>query len=247
MSEPPVVHWLSIFLDVPAPDLDREAAFWSTVTGSGTGQAVGDHGEHLPLAPPDGDPCVWLQRTDDDTLASHPDLYVEDVGAAAGHALGLGAEELSRRDGLVVLRSPGGLPFCLVRWRGQDARPGAVGAAAGIVDQLCLDIPPSRYDAEAAFWTAFTGWPRYGRVAGDEFERLRRPAQVPHAFLLQRLDDEQPTVSSHVDLAAGDRESETERHVAAGATVLGRFPDWTVLRDPVGRSYCITARRPGDV
>ena len=30
---------------------------------------------------------------------------------------------MSRQDGLVVLRSPAGLPFCLVRWRGQERRP----------------------------------------------------------------------------------------------------------------------------
>jgi len=247
MSDPTRVRWLSIFLDVPAADLDREAAFWGTVTGSGTGEPVGDHDEFLPLAPPDGDPCVWLQRSDDDTLASHPDLYVEDVVAAAARALELGAEQLSQQAGLVVLRSPGGLPFCLVRWRGQHTRPGPVGAAGGVVDQLCLDIPPSRYDAEVRFWADLTGWPHHDDEPVDEFARLVRPSDVPHAFLLQRLDDEQPTVTAHVDLAAADREGETERHLAAGATLLARNPHWTVLQDPVGRTYCITARKPGDV
>jgi hypothetical protein len=241
------VRWLSIFLDVPAADLDREAAFWGTVTGSGTGRPAGDHDEFLPLAPPDGDPCVWLQRADDDTLASHPDLYVEDVEAAAVRAVDLGGTELSRRDGLVVLRSPGGLPFCLVRWRGQRTRPGPVGAAGGVVDQLCLDIPPSTHDAEVRFWADLTGWEHFGHEPPDEFQRLRRPADVPHAFLLQRLDDEQPSVTSHVDLAAVDREAETERHLAAGAALVERSTHWTVLRDPVGRTYCITARKPGDV
>ena len=65
--------------------------------------------------------------------------------------------------------------------------------------------------------------------------------------LLERLDDEQPTVTTHVDLAAGDRAGETERHLAAGATIVEKKPHWTVLRDPVGRTYCITARKPGDV
>src|SRR5689334_5352300 len=176
MPDPTRVRWLSIFLDVPAADLDREAAFWATVTGSGTGRPVGAHEEFLPLAPPDGDPCVWLQRTDDDTLASHPDLYVEDVVAAAARARELGAEELSRQDGLVVLRSPGGLPFCLVRWRGQDRRPGPVGetGARSHVDQVCLDIPPSVHETECAFWAAVTGFERYDDHV-DEFERLRRP------------------------------------------------------------------------
>ena len=30
-------------------------------------------------------------------------------------------------------------------------------------------------------------------------------------------------------------------HVAAGAEVQGRFEGWTVLRDPAGMTYCVTA------
>ena len=241
------VRWLSLFLDVPAPDCPREAAFWSTVTGSPLGEPVGDDDEFVPFDATDGDPCVWLQRTRDDTLASHPDLYVEDVVAGAADAVRLGAVELSRADGLIVLRSPGGLPFCLVRWRGQHARPGPVGPGQGLVDQLCLDIPPAAYDDECAFWAALTGWELTDDEPHDEFRRLTRPPHVPHAFLLQRLDDPQPRVTTHVDLSAGDRELEIDRHEVAGATVLERTPHWTVMQDPVGRRYCITARRPGDV
>ena len=240
------VQWLSIFVDVPAASLDTSVAFWATVTGSAIGEPVGDDGEFLPLEPPDGDPCLWLQRTRDDTLGCHPDLYVEDVDAKTRHAESLGAEVLSRHDQLVVLRSPGGLPFCLVRWRGQDRRPGTVAASTGLVDQLCIDIPPGRYDDECRFWAELTGWELYDGEP-DEFRRLRRPPQVPHAFLLQRLDDEQPTTSAHVDLSASDRQGEIDRHVVAGATVVDPTEHWTVLRDPVGLIYCITARRPGDV
>jgi hypothetical protein len=35
--------------------------------------------------------------------------------------------------------------------------------------------------------------------------------------------------------------------VAAGAKVVRRTDDWTVLRDPAGMAYCVTARAPGDV
>jgi hypothetical protein len=241
------VQWLSIFIDVPAASLDAAVAFWTTVTGAEVGDAVGDDAEFLPLRAPVGDPCVWLQRTRDDTRAFHPDLYVENVDEHAARAGSLGATVLSRQDGLVVLRSPGGLPFCLVRWRGQDDRPGPVGPSQGLVDQLCLDIPPGRYDAECRFWTDLTGWELDDADPHDEFRRLRRPAQVPHAFLLQRLDDEQPSVTAHVDLSAVDREGETDRHVHAGAQVVERTRYWTVMRDPVGLTYCITARRPGDV
>jgi len=240
------VQWVSIFVDVPASGLDTSAAFWTTITGSTVGEPVGDHGEFLPLEASDGDPSFWLQRTQDDTLACHPDLYVHDVETQARQAESLGAEVLSRHDGLVVLRSPGGLPFCLVRWRGQHRRPGPVATSGGLVDQLCVDIPPGRYDDECRFWVELTGWELYDDEP-DEFKRLRRPPQVPHAFLLQRLDDEQPTTSAHVDLSASDRQGEIHRHVAAGATVIEPTEHWTVMRDPVGLLYCITARRPGDV
>lgn len=241
------VHWLSVFLDTPERLMAQETGFWSDIVGAPPGTPTGDDDEFVPLHPRDGDPCVWLQRTRDDTVASHPDLYVEDVDAAAVRALHLGATETDRRDGLVVLRSPGGQPFCLVRWRGQRTRPGAVGPAGGLVDQMCLDIPADRFDTERRFWSAFTWWPRVEKEASDEFERLSRPPHVPHALLLQRLGSDSTGVGAHLDLAAHDRVQEVQRHVAAGAEVIAVFAHWTVLEDPVGRRYCVTARAPGDV
>jgi hypothetical protein len=35
--------------------------------------------------------------------------------------------------------------------------------------------------------------------------------------------------------------------LSLGAVVADVRPGWTVMRDPAGRSYCITGRRPGDV
>jgi hypothetical protein len=238
---------MSMFVDVPAPLFEASAAFWTAVTHTHLGPATGDHDEFVPLEPV-GDPCLWLQRTRDGGPDCHPDLYVEDVAATAHLARDLGARTVLERDGLVVSTSPGGLPFCLVRHRGQHRRPEPVGAAGerSVVDQVCLDIPPGVYDHECGFWVALTGWERYDDHP-DEFERLRRPAGIPYAVLLQRLDDEQPAVGAHLDLAADDREAEVARHVAAGATVLRTPPGWTVLRDPAGMTYCVTGRAPGDV
>jgi len=37
--------------------------------------------------------------------------------------------------------------------------------------------------------------------------------------------------------------AEVARHVELGAGVMRRVPgDWTTLRDPAGREYCVTAR-----
>jgi hypothetical protein len=243
------VLWTSVFLDTPASLVDWGADFWSVVTGASPGGPVGTDDEFLPLDPSNGDTYVWLQRLRAGPVAVHPDLYVEDVGGVAAAAEGLGATRRSTSERLVVLASPGGLPFCLVTHRGQAQRPEPVGApgARSVLDQICLDIPPSAYDAESAFWAELTGWERLDQEPHDEFERLRRPDWIPLAFLLQRLDDEQPAVTAHLDLAADDREAETARHQQLGAELVHRAEHWTVLRDPVGRRYCITARRPGDV
>jgi hypothetical protein len=218
------------------------------VTGSATGPAAGDRGEFLPLEPGTGHPCLWLQRTDGGPVGCHPDLYVDDVEALADRAAGLGATLTSTSEGLVVLRSPGGMPFCLVTHRDQSTRPDPVGPAGArsVVDQVCLDIPPGRFEEECGFWSALTGWERRDDPQ-SEFERLVRPAAVPYAFLLQRLDEEQPAVGAHLDLACEDREAVTRLHESYGAEVLRRTPGWTVLRDPAGMVYCNTGRRPGTV
>jgi hypothetical protein len=240
---------VSVFLDVTPDVLDAGAAFWSTATGSRLGEPAGDDDEFRPLVPSVGDPCLWLQRTQEGPVGCHPDLYVDGVAAAADHAVGLGATVTTESDGLVVLRSPGGLPFCLVTHRGQSVRPAPVGppVARAVVDQVCLDIPADRYDDECEFWATLTGWTHTTGEVVDEFSRLVRPPEIPYAFLLQRLDDHQPTVTAHLDLACEDRDAVEAQHREWGADVVRRTPHWTVLRDPAGITYCTTIRRPGDL
>jgi len=74
-----------------------------------------------------------------------------------------------------------------------------------------------------------------------------RPAGIPYAFLLQRLDDDQPAVTAHLDLACEDRDAVAARHEEWGAEVVRRTHGWTVMRDPAGMTYCNTGRRPGAV
>jgi Glyoxalase-like domain len=243
------VRWVSVFIDLPSELVDADAAFWTSVTGSVMGRPTGDRKEFLPLDPARGDPCLWLQRTQAGPVGCHPDLYVEDVVATADRAVGLGAVRLTDDDGLVVLRSPGGLPFCLVRHRGQSLPPDASGTPGSrcAVDQVCLDIPADRYDPECDFWSSLTGWTRSRGEVQDEFNRLVRPAGIPYAFLLQRLDDPQQAVTAHLDLACEDREAVTALHVGWGAEVVRRTPGWTVMRDPAGVTYCNTGRRPREV
>jgi hypothetical protein len=239
---------VSAFIDVPVDQVAASRSFWCAVTDSTPGPAAGDHGEYLPLHPAHGHPCLWLQRIGEGPAACHVDLYVDDVEAVADRAVGLGATRTSTDDGLVVLRSPGGMPFCLVTHRDQSVRPDPVGPAGArsVVDQVCLDIPPGGYDAECDFWSTLTGWERRDDPQ-SEFGRLVRPPAIPYAFLLQRLDDEQPAVGAHLDLACEDRDAVTRLHQTYGAEVVRRTSGWTVLRDPAGMTYCNTGRRPGAV
>jgi hypothetical protein len=109
------------------------------------------------------------------------------------------------------------------------------------VDQVCLDVPPSQWDTERSFWAALTGWePTSGSLG--RFAALTRPDGMPLRLLLQRLDDEQYTVTAHLDLACEDRDVEAARHLALGARPVRRTEHWTTLRDPAGRGYCLTRR-----
>jgi hypothetical protein len=247
MSDSPV-RWVSAFLDTPEDQVGLASGFWTAVTETVVGAALGDHGEFLPLDPTTGDTCLWVQRIQDGPVSAHPDLYVEDVDDVAARAVELGASVLSSSAGLAVLTSPGGLPFCLVAHRGQSVRPEPVGpmGARSVVDQICVDIPPSRWDTECVFWASLTGWQRTDDPS-REFGRLVRPSGIPYAFLLQRLDDERAAVGIHLDLACDDREAECARQQALGADLVRRTDGWTVMRDPTGRTYCTTGRAPGDV
>jgi hypothetical protein len=140
----------------------------------------------------------------------------------------------------VVLRSPAGISFCLVAWDGERVRPEPV-AARSLVDQVCLDVPAPVFEAEVDFWVALTGWPRRASSL-PEFDRLGVPAGMPLRVLMQRIGS--GTAGMHLDLAAADVAGEVARHVGLGAEVARVCAEWTTLRDPAGRLYCVTSRWP---
>ena len=241
--------WITAFLDFPEADFETGADHWSAVTGYPRSPQRGKDGQFATLVPPDGTDYLRLQRLALPAPRIHVDLHVADVASARSDAESLGAAVVATpEDDLTILRSPGGFEFCLVRGEG-GRRPAAStwpDGRSSYVDQVCLDIPPSRYADELDFWAALTGWSRRDPRPGSEFGRVTPGPEQPLQLLLQRLDDEQDAVTAHLDWAAADRDEEVAAHVAAGADLLGRYEGWTVLRDPVGMTYCITGRRPGD-
>jgi hypothetical protein len=237
----PVVRRAWVFLDTPRAEADTSWRFWAHVTDSRLAPVRGADGEFSTLLPARGEPWVKLQAVGDGG-GIHLDLDVDDVHTAATRAEGLGAERVGAiGDTVVLMRSPGGFPFCLTTWHGQEGQVRE--GLASILDQVCIDVPRSRWESETAFWSALTGW---GLRPSEEpgFSFLVRPAHIPLRVLLQRLDDEEGPVRGHPDLACSDRAADVARHVAAGASVVEERSFWTVMRDPVGRAYCLTDRSP---
>jgi len=246
------IRWLSILIDVPARHVDAARAFWTAVTDTTPGRPLGDEDEYLPLQPAEGDAYLCLQRVGRDTGGWHLDLHVDDLDAAATHATALGAALLNAVDGLRVLATPAGQPFCLIDEppAGGGRRPAPPRFAGGrsLADQFCFDVPAGDFDREADFWAALTGWPRLRRAeeAGTEFDRIGVPERLPAQFLLQRLGaDDSEGPHAHLDFSADDRDAEVDRHVALGAQVIRRTEGWTTLRDPAGLVYCVTGRPTG--
>jgi hypothetical protein len=240
-------YWLSAFLDLPPEQYDAGAVFWEDVTGFQRSSPRGPRAEFATLVPPDGDAYLRVQRVGDGPPRLHLDLHVADPRASAHELVADGAGLVADEGDFLTLTSPGGLTFCLVshpagtRPQPRERPDGTLSCA----DQVCLDIPPSRFDAELDFWHRLTGWQRRDLAPGSEFGRLTPPGDLPLRLLVQRLDDEQDAVTAHLDWAATDHEAELAAHVAAGAQVLSRHEEWTVLRDPAGMVYCLTMRTPG--
>ncbi|MEV6302094.1 VOC family protein [Actinoplanes sp. NPDC051861] len=237
-----IVRWVTGFLDTPSRDAEP---FWLAVTGTSLSARRGPDGRFATLVPAAGDAFLRVQVVGDPPARAHLDLHVDDVAAAARVVTGLGAALTHSEEDLAVLRSPAGIVFCLVPWHGERELPRAVrweGPQSSLVDQLALDIPAPAYPREVMFWAAVTGWER---KASDlpEFSFLQASARMPLRLLLQRVGSASAGV--HLDLACDDVDAEVRRHLGLGATVVRRVPgDWTTLRDPAGREYCVTARSP---
>ncbi|MFF4756010.1 VOC family protein [Streptomyces sp. NPDC002514] len=234
------IRWTYAFVDRPADRVGAARDFWTAVTGTGLSEFRGARDEFVTLLPSDGDACVKVQGVEAGAGGAHLDFSVADVGAFAAVARDLGAVPVAEHVGWCVLRSPAGLLFCAVPWHGEAVRPAVVDGSR--LDQVCLDIPPSAYDAECAFWAGLTGWePLTGSL--PEFRVLRPPPGLPVRILLQRLRDERPA-TAHPDLACADVAAVLARHEVLGAAVVAHGPHWTVLRDPAGGLYCLTRRDP---
>ncbi len=238
-------RWISVFIDQPVSLFDEGTRFWAAVTRSAVSPRRGDRDEFATLVPEAGDAFCRVQATADGSAGVHVDFHVDSVLDAVSAAKKCGATVVQDL-GHVVMNSPAGLTFCLVADHGERDIPAPVGETACALDQICIDIPATRFDEEVGFWRELFGWADLP-VGRPEFHRFVEPDGLPVRLLFQRLgsDDGAKSVSAHLDIAAGeDRETIAAQHVVLGATRLAEFDRWIVMRDPLGLEYCVTGRSP---
>lgn len=239
--------WLTAFLDFPAAEFDRGAGFWARVTGWPLSQARGEHDEFVSLLPPVGADYLRLQRLGSGDTRVHLDLHVPDPEEAALAAQERGAT-LTRQVSadLVVMASPAGFDFCLVRQE-RSGRPEPTtwpGGHRSRVSQVCLDIPPGQHAEEVAFWQATFSAGLRRSANRPEFAWLDLPASFPFEILTQRLELPR-RIGAHLDIGSDDRAAEVARLQGEGAVVRAVRDGWTVLEAPGGTSFCVLDRSPG--
>lgn len=239
------IRWLNALIDVPADEFDATGDFWVAVTGTTRGEVHPDHDEFVHLNPPSGDMHLELQRIDEGPATAHLDLVVDDIPGWRDRAVAAGAVVVAE-PGHVVLRTPGGVPFCIVPYTNEAVRAPVIDPdRPHAVDQICLDVPWEHFDADVAFWSELTGWPLKDAVF-SEFRSFAQPGHLPLRVLIQRLGpDDRGGARAHLDISSGEHvEALVEAHVARGAAAIGVHEFWTAMHDPSGMPYCLTSRPP---
>ncbi len=242
------MRWVYASIDTPAEHAEETQRFWSAATGWPLGNTWPGYPEFRSLDPPLGDPYVIIQTIEEGHLAVHFDVATDHLTADLDRLVDLGAEPVAAFESWHVMRSPGGLAFCLVQTAGKVVPPPAAwpdGHRSRLV-QLCIDSPPDLHDEEVAFWKTATSW-RFEPGGSPEFAgKLFPPQPAPIQFLLQRLGDDDPGCTRvHIDLGAGDDlDTEATRLEALGATRGEPGRGWIQMSDPSGMVFCVTANPP---
>ena len=102
-----------VLIDHPEESFEPAAAFWAGARGGA--RSVNDDHAYESLGRLPGNVALELQRTGAGTPPRiHLDFETDDVAAETDRLRALGATEVSRHDGWVVLRTPGGHLCCVV-------------------------------------------------------------------------------------------------------------------------------------
>jgi hypothetical protein len=238
--------WLHTVIDVPESLHPSAARFWSQVLGWPLGSPWEGHPELSSFEPPAGEPYVHLQRIDG-LPRVHLDVEADDPPATISAAVAGGAVLLRTTPRWVSLRSPGGLPFCVLtgrRWDAPEPTAWPDGHRSRLV-QVCIDSPAARHEDEVTFWRALLPG-RWVDARSKEFAgKWHDDEGSPLQLLFQRLDERHGDVRAHLDLGTDALPAEVGRLLALGARDSGAgHGGWHVLRDPSGLPFCVTENEP---
>lgn len=239
------MSWLHAVLDVPDGLQAAAAEFWGGALGWPAGGPWPGHPELCSFEPPAGTPYLHLQRIDG-LPRVHVDVESVATDETVGRAVQLGAETVGCYDGWTTLRSPGGLPFCVLAATDHDP-PGPVAHPDGHrsrMVQVCIDSPRAVHVREVAFWRELLPG-RWAESSGPEFAgKWHDDAGSPIQLLFQRLDEPDGPARAHLDLGTDDVPAEVRRLRGLGASDVGPGRGWHVLRDVTGQLFCVTGNSP---
>lgn len=208
------------------------------------------------FVPVQGDP--FLYSANDDAFA--PDVrltvHARKIETLLTQGARGGGQVLQVAENYAVLMSPGGLIWHAVAWLGQRHIPapstvspelfGGVAVSAR-VDQIAMDAPLARFDAEVEYWADLLGW-KVIDAARPEYVAIVDKS-MPLRLMIHRdpyMDSADP-VRIHLDISGGST-ADVERlvawHQSLGARQGPRHPWWVSMTDPAGGTYCLTRRDP---
>lgn len=247
-AELPRIAWIDAYVDVPAGSAAAYRSFWALATAGTVSSARGDRGQFRSILPAVSRAYLRVQEWDGPPRV-HLDLVSADLAADRKRLMALGAVSRLSLPGVEILDSPAGQVHCLVA----DDEPRPVpdswavrwpGGHHSRLRQVCLDVPPSRYDEEVAYWAAATAWELRASDRA-EFTHLLSPPGAPVKLLLQRLSRDMDELGAHLDIGTDDIPAEVARLLAIGSVDVGPGAGWHVLADPVlGLPFCVTPQRP---
>ncbi|EDP65084.1 hypothetical protein BAL199_22049 [alpha proteobacterium BAL199] len=113
----------ALVIDCKTDDLAEATAFWTGALGYSAAPDQSDD-RYVSLTGPSGEVKIILQKVEHDSRV-HLDVETNDIDAEVKRLVGLGATEVARLKGWVVLEAPSGHRFCVVKPQRADFQANA--------------------------------------------------------------------------------------------------------------------------
>jgi Glyoxalase-like domain len=99
-------------IDVPSSHFEQSKVFWRAALSRASRQGT-QYPEFEPIDATFSNLDGFLQDVGTTAPRVHLDLHTDDLEAEVARLVGLGATEVARHGGWVVLRDPAGMDFCV--------------------------------------------------------------------------------------------------------------------------------------